>query len=126
MPTDLMTQLDYLNQIRTNEQIKAKLHNYLFFYGMPLACKLLNEQKPELSKKAWADILESFFGSEYRSWINSIVKYINESLVLHNVFIKNSKLSVLDQAMKEHAPANLRASLYILDHIKRIYFPTIL
>ena len=57
---------------------------------------------------------------------NSIIKYINESLALHTVFVKNNKLSVLDQAMKEHAPANLRASLYILDHIKRIYFPTIL
>lgn len=126
MSTDLITQLDYLNQIRTNEQMKAKLRNYLFFYGMPLACKLLNEQKPELSKKIWADILESFFGSEYRAWINSIIKYINESVALRSTFTKTSKLSLLDQAMKEHAPINLRASLYILDHIKKIYFPTIL
>lgn len=125
MSTDLIIQLDYLNQIRTNEQMKAKLHNYLFFYGMPLACKLLNEQKPELSKKIWADILESFFGSEYRAWINSIIKYINESVALRSTFTKTSKLSLLDQAMKEYAPANLRASLYILDHIKKIYFPTI-
>lgn len=126
MSTDLITQLDYLNQIRTNEQMKAKLRNYLFFYGIPLACKLLNEQKPELSKKAWADILESFFGSEYRAWINSIIKYINESVALRSTFTKTSKLSLLDQAMKEHAPVQFRASLYILDYIKKYHFPTIL